>query len=107
MVGEFMEGYFNKITKPFGSNKHLIESHILRVSSINRKNKEHLKTIFIKLTSLFTRKLPRASSQLAFSYGSSKTVLNSEFPVLYSRLIINGISCPNARLVLKSSIKLP
>ena len=51
MVGEFMEGYFNKITKPFGSNKHLIESHILRVSSINRKNKEHLKTIFIKLTS--------------------------------------------------------
>ena len=32
-----MEGYFNKITKPFVSNKHLIESHIVRVSSINCK----------------------------------------------------------------------
>ena len=36
-VGEFMEGYFNKITKPVGSNKHLLESHIVRVSSINSK----------------------------------------------------------------------
>ena len=32
-----MEGYFNKITKPVGSNKHLLESHIVRVSSINSK----------------------------------------------------------------------
>ena len=28
-----MEGYFNYITKPFGSNEHLIESHIERDSS--------------------------------------------------------------------------
>ena len=32
-----MEGYFNKITKPAASNEHLLESHIVRVSSINSK----------------------------------------------------------------------